>query len=62
QMQTQKSEIDTGKALDADLVVIESSGTESDIQDANNRSGNDRDDHDADVRPIYDEEPMAEYN
>ncbi|GJS97950.1 hypothetical protein Tco_0819120 [Tanacetum coccineum] len=36
QMQTQKSEIDTGKALDADLVVIESSGTESDIQDANN--------------------------
>ncbi|GJS03460.1 integrase, catalytic region, zinc finger, CCHC-type containing protein [Tanacetum coccineum] len=37
QMQTQESKGDTGKALDADLVVTESN-----------------------IRPIYDEEPMAE--
>ncbi|GJV49377.1 hypothetical protein Tco_1439589 [Tanacetum coccineum] len=29
QMQTQESTVDTGKAVDADLVIIESSGTES---------------------------------
>ncbi|GJR23382.1 hypothetical protein Tco_0971909 [Tanacetum coccineum] len=58
QMQMQESEIDTGKAVYADLVVIESSGTESEVQDDNNRSGNDTDVDDADIRPIYDEEPM----
>ncbi|GKD08715.1 hypothetical protein Tco_1188400, partial [Tanacetum coccineum] len=36
QMQTQESKVDTGKALDVDLVVTEN------------------------IRPIYDEEPMAE--
>nr|GEV92615.1 hypothetical protein [Tanacetum cinerariifolium] len=35
QMQTQKSKIDTGKALNDDLVVTESSGTESEVQDDN---------------------------
>ncbi|GKC05178.1 hypothetical protein Tco_0996788 [Tanacetum coccineum] len=60
QMQTQESKIDTGKAVDADLVVTESSGTESEVQDDNSRSGNDTDADDADIRPIYDEEPMAE--
>ncbi|GJU52771.1 hypothetical protein Tco_1226485 [Tanacetum coccineum] len=60
QLQTQESKIDTGKAVDDDLVVIESSGTESEVQDDNSRSGNDTDADDADIRPIYDEEPLAE--
>ncbi|GKG41085.1 hypothetical protein Tco_0470297, partial [Tanacetum coccineum] len=47
--------IDTGKALDNGLVVMESNGTESEMQDDSSRPGND-----ADIRPIYDEEPMAE--
>ncbi|GJT53396.1 hypothetical protein Tco_0988450 [Tanacetum coccineum] len=41
--------------LDASSVIIESNGTESQKQDTSSRSGND-----ADIRPIYDEEPMAE--
>ncbi|GKC13601.1 hypothetical protein Tco_1010383 [Tanacetum coccineum] len=36
-------------------------GTDSTVQDDSNRSGNDTDADDADIRPIYDEEPMAEY-
>ncbi|GJU21378.1 hypothetical protein Tco_1154720 [Tanacetum coccineum] len=60
QMQMQESKIDTGKALDADLVDTESIRTESIAQDDNSRSGNDTDTDDADIRPIYDEEPMAE--
>nr|GFC75454.1 hypothetical protein [Tanacetum cinerariifolium] len=58
-MQTQKSKIDMGKAVNDDLVVTKSSGTESEVQDDNSRSGNYLDANDADVRPIYDEEPMA---
>ncbi|GJV80776.1 hypothetical protein Tco_1516646 [Tanacetum coccineum] len=60
QMQTQESKIDTGKALDADLVDTESIRSESTVQADNNRSGNDTDVDDADIRPIYDKEPMAE--
>ncbi|GJV97216.1 hypothetical protein Tco_1548793 [Tanacetum coccineum] len=60
QMQTQESKIDTGKALDADLVDTESIRTDSTVQDDNSRSGNDTDADDADIRPIYDKEPMAE--
>ncbi|GKA50687.1 hypothetical protein Tco_0743760 [Tanacetum coccineum] len=60
QMQTQESKIDTGKALDNGLVVMESNGTESEVQDDSSRSRNDTDADDADIRPIYDEEPMAE--
>ncbi|GJS43557.1 hypothetical protein Tco_0568600 [Tanacetum coccineum] len=60
QMQMQESKIDTGKAVDDDLVVIESSGTESEVQDDNSRPGNDIDADDADIRPIYNEEPIAE--
>ncbi|GJY69244.1 hypothetical protein Tco_0472226 [Tanacetum coccineum] len=55
-----KSKIDTGKALDADLVDTESIRTDSTVQDDNIRSGNDTDADDADIRPIYDEEPMVE--
>ncbi|GJV52722.1 hypothetical protein Tco_1448463 [Tanacetum coccineum] len=61
QLQTQESNIDTGKVVDADLVVTESSGTESEVQDDNSRSRNDTDADDADIRPIYDEELLAEY-
>ncbi|GJV64054.1 hypothetical protein Tco_1474882 [Tanacetum coccineum] len=60
QMQTQVSKIDTGKGVDDDLVVTESSETESKVQDDSSRSRNDTDAEDADIRPIYDEEPMAE--
>ncbi|GJR62321.1 hypothetical protein Tco_1504483 [Tanacetum coccineum] len=38
----------------------ESIRTDSTVQDDNSRSGNDTDADDADIRPIYDEEPMAE--
>nr|GEU71688.1 hypothetical protein [Tanacetum cinerariifolium] len=38
---------------------IESSGTESEVQDDKSRSRNNTDADDADIRPIYDEEPMA---
>nr|GFC12667.1 hypothetical protein [Tanacetum cinerariifolium] len=58
-MQTQESKINMGKAVNDDLVVIKSSGTESEVQDDNSRSGNDTDADDADIRPIYNEEPMA---
>ncbi|GJY34089.1 hypothetical protein Tco_0418558 [Tanacetum coccineum] len=58
-MQTQESKIDTGKAVDNGLVVMKSNGTESEVQDDSSRSGNDTDADDADIRPIYDEEPMA---
>ncbi|GJX59674.1 hypothetical protein Tco_0291064, partial [Tanacetum coccineum] len=60
QMQTQENKVDLGKALDAHLVVTESSGTESGKQDTSSKSGNDTDADDADIRPIYDEELMAE--
>ncbi|GKB26255.1 hypothetical protein Tco_0865656, partial [Tanacetum coccineum] len=59
-IQTQESKIDTGKALDADLVDTESIRTDSTVQDDSSRSGNDTDADDTDIRPIYDEEPMAE--
>ncbi|GKF19461.1 hypothetical protein Tco_0068099, partial [Tanacetum coccineum] len=38
----------------------ESSGTTLKEQDTSSRSGNDAHADDADIRPIYDEEPMAE--
>nr|GEY70145.1 hypothetical protein [Tanacetum cinerariifolium] len=43
-----------------DLVVTKSSGTESEVQDDSSRPGNDTDADDADIRPVYDKEPMAE--
>ncbi|GJS38966.1 hypothetical protein Tco_0564009 [Tanacetum coccineum] len=60
QMQTTEEKVDTSKALDASLVDTKSSGTESKEQDTSSRSGNDAHADDADIRPIYDEEPMAE--
>ncbi|GJS36301.1 integrase, catalytic region, zinc finger, CCHC-type containing protein [Tanacetum coccineum] len=55
QTQTTVEKVDTSKELDASSVIIESNGTESQKQDTSSRSRND-----ADIRPIYDEEPMAE--
>ncbi|GJU06599.1 hypothetical protein Tco_1123029 [Tanacetum coccineum] len=52
--------VDTSKALDASLVDTESGGTESKEQDTSSISGNDAHADDADIKPIYDEEPMAE--
>ncbi|GJS26433.1 hypothetical protein Tco_0487053 [Tanacetum coccineum] len=60
QIQTAEDKVDTGKAVDASLVNTESIGTESKEQDTSSRSGNDAHADDADIRPIYDEEPMAE--
>ncbi|GJX70786.1 hypothetical protein Tco_0307957 [Tanacetum coccineum] len=56
----QEGKVDMGKALDVSLVVTKSSETESGKQDTSSRSGNDADADNADIRPIYDEEPMAE--
>nr|GEV01890.1 hypothetical protein [Tanacetum cinerariifolium] len=58
-MQTIEENVDTGKALDANLVDTEGSGTYSKEQDTSSRSRNDAHDDDADIIPIYDEEPMA---
>ncbi|GJV27112.1 hypothetical protein Tco_1383560 [Tanacetum coccineum] len=60
-LQTKESKIDRGKAVVNGLVVMESNGTKSEVQDDSSRSGNDTDADDADIKPIYDEEPMAEY-
>ncbi|GJW53217.1 hypothetical protein Tco_0097302 [Tanacetum coccineum] len=60
QMQTKQGKVDTSKALDASLVVTKSRGMESEKQDTSSRSGNDIDTDDANIRPSYDEEPMAE--
>ncbi|GJY94583.1 hypothetical protein Tco_0510944 [Tanacetum coccineum] len=60
QMQTTEGKVDTCKALDASLVDIESSGASSREQDTSSRSGNDSHADDADIKPIYNEEPMAE--
>ncbi|GJR47745.1 hypothetical protein Tco_1315848 [Tanacetum coccineum] len=59
-MHTIEEKVDTSKALDASLVDTESSGTESKEQDTSSRSGNDAHADDVDIRPIYDEELMAE--
>ncbi|GJV85545.1 hypothetical protein Tco_1525443 [Tanacetum coccineum] len=56
----QEGEFNRGKALDVDLVVIESSGTESENHDTSSRSGNDTHVEDADIKPVNDKEPMAE--
>nr|GEU50341.1 hypothetical protein [Tanacetum cinerariifolium] len=59
QMQIIKEKVDTSNALDASLVYTKSSGTESNERDTSSRSGNDAHADDADIRPIYDEEPIA---
>nr|GEZ42708.1 hypothetical protein [Tanacetum cinerariifolium] len=58
QMQTTEEKVDTSKALNASLVDTESSRTESKEQDTSSRLGNEAHADDADIRPIYDKEPM----
>nr|GEW80692.1 hypothetical protein [Tanacetum cinerariifolium] len=48
------------KSVAQHVIKEKSSGIESEVQDNNRRSGNDTDADDAYIRPIYDEEPMAE--
>ncbi|GJR47572.1 hypothetical protein Tco_1315675 [Tanacetum coccineum] len=50
----------SSKALDASSIIIKSNGTKSQEQDTSSRSGNDAHVDDADIRPIDNEEPMAE--
>nr|GEX36568.1 hypothetical protein [Tanacetum cinerariifolium] len=60
QMQTHASKVDSSKALDADLVVMESNGTESEKPDTSSSSGNYLT-HvvDVDIRPVNDQIPFA---
>ncbi|GJX17111.1 hypothetical protein Tco_0217943, partial [Tanacetum coccineum] len=58
--QTTEEKVDLSKALDASLVDTGSSGTKLKEQDTSNRSWNDSHVDDVDIRPIDDEEPMAE--
>ncbi|GJZ09545.1 hypothetical protein Tco_0543828 [Tanacetum coccineum] len=60
QMQTTEGKVDTCKALDDSLVDTKSSEAELKEQDTSSRSGNDAHTDDADIRPIYNEEPMSE--
>ncbi|GKB56214.1 hypothetical protein Tco_0912400 [Tanacetum coccineum] len=48
------------KLIDKRALHKRDSGTESKEQDTSSKSGNDVHADDADIRPIYDEEPMAE--
>nr|GEX43106.1 hypothetical protein [Tanacetum cinerariifolium] len=48
------------KALDADLVVTESSGAESEKHDTSSRFENDTHVDDVDIKPVNDKEPMVE--
>ncbi|GKB03494.1 hypothetical protein Tco_0831637 [Tanacetum coccineum] len=60
QMRTHESKVNTGKELDVYLVDTESIRTDSTVQDESSKSENDTDAYDTNIRPIYDEEPMAE--
>ncbi|GJW03241.1 hypothetical protein Tco_1562097 [Tanacetum coccineum] len=59
-VKTKEGKVDTSNALDASLVDTKSSGTESGEHDTSSKLGNDAHADDIDIRPIYDEEPMAE--
>nr|GEY32067.1 hypothetical protein [Tanacetum cinerariifolium] len=59
-MQTQKRKHDLGKALDVGLVVTESSRIEPEKHDISSMLGNDADANNADIKPIYDDKPIAE--
>nr|GEU88594.1 hypothetical protein [Tanacetum cinerariifolium] len=59
-MQSKEGKIESSKALDADLVVTEISGKESEKHDTSSRYGNDTHAEDADIKPVNDKEPMVE--
>nr|GEV59930.1 hypothetical protein [Tanacetum cinerariifolium] len=58
-LESVKKSIDKRVQLKKDSVDTETSKTESKEQDTSSSSRNDAHDDDADIRPIYDEEPMA---
>nr|GEV81562.1 hypothetical protein [Tanacetum cinerariifolium] len=58
-MRTTEEKVDTSKAMDTSSIDTESSRTESKEQDTSSTSGNDAHDDSANIRPIYDKEPMA---
>nr|GEY63319.1 hypothetical protein [Tanacetum cinerariifolium] len=60
QMKTTEEKVDASKALDASLVITECSRTNMEKKDTSSTLGNDAHVDDAYIRPIYDEEPMAE--
>ncbi|GJR66949.1 hypothetical protein Tco_0013014 [Tanacetum coccineum] len=60
QMQMQEGKVDMGKALDDGSVITESNGTKLDKQDTSNRPGSDTNTEDAVIRPVNDQEPLAE--
>nr|GFB32626.1 hypothetical protein [Tanacetum cinerariifolium] len=55
-MQSKEEKVDSSKALDADLVVTESSGTESEKHDTSSRFENDTHAKDADIKLVNDKE------
>ncbi|GKF56518.1 hypothetical protein Tco_0166858 [Tanacetum coccineum] len=59
-MQTTEEKVDTSTTLDASLVDTKSNGTESEKQDTSSKLENDIDADDADIKPVYDEEPMTQ--
>nr|GFA27927.1 copia protein [Tanacetum cinerariifolium] len=60
QMQSKEGKVDSSKALNASLVVIECSGTKSDKQDTSTRSRNDTHANDLDIKHVNDKESMDE--
>ncbi|GJW68861.1 hypothetical protein Tco_0123285 [Tanacetum coccineum] len=60
QQQMEEGKVDMGIALDVSLVVTETSGTKSGKQSTSIRLGNDANADDVHIKPIYDEESMAE--
>ncbi|GJY39479.1 hypothetical protein Tco_0425843 [Tanacetum coccineum] len=59
QTQTNEGKVDMSNALDASLVVTERNGTKSGKQNTSSSSGDDADADDADIKLVYDKEPMA---
>nr|GEW57193.1 hypothetical protein [Tanacetum cinerariifolium] len=56
----QEGKVDMVQALDANLVVTERSGIDPENQDESSKKRNDKYVDDADIKPIYDEEPIVE--
>ncbi|GJS81714.1 hypothetical protein Tco_0748255 [Tanacetum coccineum] len=59
-MQLKEGNVDSRKALDAELVVTESIKTESERHVLSSKSGNDTHTDDADINSVNDKHPMAE--
>ncbi|GJU85543.1 hypothetical protein Tco_1293089 [Tanacetum coccineum] len=59
-IETKKGKVDMSKPLDSSLVITERSKTKFKEQNTSSSSMNDADADDADIKPVYDEEPLAE--